>query len=66
MWSTNTRRGKVDQAKGRVKRDVTLTRDEPTKAEGPADETAGIVEKPVARVTRKLGDTIHAGKTVRH
>jgi uncharacterized protein YjbJ (UPF0337 family) len=66
MWNTNERRGKVDQAKGRVKQAVgTLTANDALQAEGQVDETRGKVEAAVGRASRKTGDTItRVGKAV--
>jgi uncharacterized protein YjbJ (UPF0337 family) len=54
MWNKNERKGKVDQAKGKVKQTVgTLTRNDDLKAEGQVDETVGKVE--VFRLEAKEG-----------
>lgn len=68
MWNTNERRGKVDQAKGRIKQAIgALTGDEPLKAEGQVDETVGKLEEAVGHVARKTGDAIaDVGKAVKH
>ena len=67
MWNKNERRGKVDQAKGRVKQAVgTLTGNDDLKAEGQADETVGKVEAAVGWASRKTGDAITSvGKAVK-
>jgi uncharacterized protein YjbJ (UPF0337 family) len=49
---------KVDQAKGKVKQAVHVTRDDELKAEGHVDETVGNVEAAVGRTRRKAGDAI--------
>jgi uncharacterized protein YjbJ (UPF0337 family) len=67
MWNKNERKGKVDQAKGRVKQAVgKLTGNDDLKAKGRVDETVGKVETAVGRASRKTGDAIaRAGKAVK-
>jgi uncharacterized protein YjbJ (UPF0337 family) len=59
MWNKNERKGKVDQAKGKVKQAVgVLTRDDKLKAEGQVDEKVGKLEAVVGRTSRKIGNAI--------
>jgi uncharacterized protein YjbJ (UPF0337 family) len=59
MWNKNERNGKVDQAKGKIKKGVgTLTGNDDLKAEGQVDETVGNVEAAVGRTLRKTGDAV--------
>jgi uncharacterized protein YjbJ (UPF0337 family) len=67
MWTKNERKGKVDQAQGKVKQAVgTLTGNDDLKAEGQVDETVGKVEAAVGRTSRKTGDAItRVGKAMK-
>jgi uncharacterized protein YjbJ (UPF0337 family) len=67
MWNKTERKGKGDQAKGKIKQAVgTLTRNDDLKAEGQADETVGKVEAAVGRTSRKAGDAItRVGKALK-
>jgi uncharacterized protein YjbJ (UPF0337 family) len=67
MWNKNEVDGKIDQAKGRAKQAAgDLTNDEDLKAEGEADEAAGVVQETVGRGTRKVGEAIEDfGKKVK-
>lgn len=67
MWNANERKGKIDQAKGKVKQAVgTLTGDDKLKAEGKADELVGKVEIAVGHISHKAGDALtKAGKAVK-
>lgn len=59
MWNTNERKGKVDQAKGRVKQAVgALTGNEALKTEGAVDESLGKIEEAVGTVGRKARDVV--------
>jgi uncharacterized protein YjbJ (UPF0337 family) len=59
MWNTNERKGKVDQAKGRVKQAVgALTANEDLAAEGKADETVGKVEVAIGGVARAAAEAV--------
>jgi uncharacterized protein YjbJ (UPF0337 family) len=67
MWNRNERRGKVDQAKGRVKQAVgSLTGNDDVKAGGQVDETVAKVAAAVGWVSRKTGAAImRVGNAVR-
>jgi uncharacterized protein YjbJ (UPF0337 family) len=59
MWNKDEVRGKVDQAKGRVKEAAgDLSNDEQLRNEGAADEAAGNVEEGFGKGRRKVGDAI--------
>lgn len=61
MWNKNERKGKIDQAKGKVKQAVGgLTKDEALSAEGRADEASGKVQKTIGQFRRKAGEAIDA------
>jgi uncharacterized protein YjbJ (UPF0337 family) len=52
-------RGKMDQAKGRVKQGVgDLTGNERLRNEGLDDEAAGKVDEGVGKARRKVGETV--------
>ena len=67
MWNKNERDGKIDQARGKIKQAVAaVTHDDDLKAEGQVDETVGLAEAAVGRISRKAGDAItRVGKAVK-
>ena len=59
MWNKDEVRGKVDQAKGRIKQGVgDLNNDERLRDEGTEDEAAGQVEEGFGKGRRKIGEAI--------
>jgi len=68
MWNKSEIRGKMNQAKGRVKQATAdLTKDEQLRSEGQADEVVGKVEDKAGRGARKVGEAIEDfGKGVKH
>jgi uncharacterized protein YjbJ (UPF0337 family) len=59
MWNKDEMRGKADQVKGAVKKQVgDLKNDEQLRNEGEADKIAGQVEEGVGKGRRKVGNAI--------
>ena len=59
MWNRDEVNGKIDQAKGRIKKAVgDLNNDERLRNEGDADQTAGEVEAGFGKGRRKVGNAI--------
>ena len=59
MWNRDEVRGKVDRAKGRLKKSIgDLGNDENLRDEGAADEITGKVEETFGRGRRKAGEAI--------
>jgi len=59
MWNKDEVRGKVDQAKGRIKESVgDLKDDEDLRNEGEADRIAGNIEEGFGKGRRKVGEAI--------
>jgi len=59
MWNKDEVRGKADQVKGQVKKNLgDLKGDENLRNEGDADETAGQIEEAIGKGRRKAGDAI--------
>jgi uncharacterized protein YjbJ (UPF0337 family) len=59
MLNANERKGKLDQAEGRLKQAIgSLTGDADLKAKGTVDETIGKVEEAVGRATRMSSEAL--------
>jgi uncharacterized protein YjbJ (UPF0337 family) len=59
MWNRDEVRGKVDQAKGRVKEELgDMTDNEQLEDEGRAERGAGEIQEGFGRGRRKVGEAI--------
>jgi len=59
MWNEDEVRGKIDQAKGKLKEKVgDVNNDEQLRDEGEADQAAGNVEEAFGKGRRKVGEAI--------
>ena len=59
MWNKDEVRGKVDQAKGKVKESVgELNNDERLRNEGIDDQAAGEVKEAFGKGRRKVGEAV--------
>jgi uncharacterized protein YjbJ (UPF0337 family) len=59
MWNKDEVRGKVDQAKGRIKESVgAANNDEQLRNEGIEDQAAGNVEETFGKGRRKVGEAL--------
>jgi uncharacterized protein YjbJ (UPF0337 family) len=66
MWNEDEVRGKIDQAKGKLKEKIgEMNDDEQLRDEGTADRAAGNVEEAFGKGRRKVGEAIKdAGKKI--
>ena len=67
MWNKNERAGKIEQAKGKVKKAVgRATGDQKLTDEGIDSEIAGKTQATIGKATRKVGETVEkVGKTLK-
>jgi len=67
MWNKNERAGKIEQAKGTVKKTVgRATGDQKLTDEGIDSEIAGKAQATVGKATRKVGETVEkVGKALK-